>query len=94
VYSGNVTADDIFDRKLWDGSDFFFVWPAPRFIFVHERVIRALVAESISGWTAARPDAVKFGDTLTPGNLEMWLPPERILDVRLNYSEEYWEFFE
>lgn len=51
VYSTYRHPSLIFDQAKWDGSDFFMVWPLPRYIFVSDRV-RQLVVDA--GFRGAR----------------------------------------
>lgn len=64
------------DESQWDGSDFFTVWPLPRFILVTERVKKFIEEHKLRN--------VKFtpiekligkGKTggLSPGNYQDWL---------------------
>jgi len=38
VFSGYTDSSKIFDIDAWDGSDFFFIWPLPKYIMVTETV--------------------------------------------------------
>jgi len=81
VFSCFETANLLLDRAQWDGSDFFFVWPAPRFVFVTRKVIEVLERAAISGWCAEAPATVTCASQLTPGPLSQWLPPERVASL-------------
>jgi hypothetical protein len=40
--------------RLWDGSDFFMVWPLPRFIFVTEKAKNVVERAGLSRQCALR----------------------------------------
>jgi hypothetical protein len=74
TYSGFKDARKLMDESKWDGSDFFIIWPLPKFIFVTEKVVQ-LIQEK--GWVGARTyplEDVKLQqvDTLSPGPLSKW----------------------
>jgi hypothetical protein len=79
VYSFYRNPSLIFDQSKWDGSDFFMVWPLPRYIFVTDRVRQSIVDAGFRGAKFQKPSDLKLGlsDTLTPGRLSNWMPPER-----------------
>ncbi len=51
-YSCFTHPERLIAQGAWDGSDFFMVWPLPRFIFVSERVVTLIQREKLRG---ARP---------------------------------------
>jgi hypothetical protein len=64
------------DLAQWDGSDFFMVWPLPRFIFINDRV-REVIADNRFRGCRVRPldDLLSPDDTgYSPGLLRYWLP--------------------
>ncbi len=48
-YTPFTDADKLIDQSQWDGSDFFFVWPMPRRIFITERVKSLVLSASFTG---------------------------------------------
>jgi hypothetical protein len=79
VYSIYSNPSLIFDQSKWDGSDFFMVWPLPRYIFVTDRVRQSIVDAGFRGAKFQKLSDLKTGlsDTLTPGRLSDWMPLER-----------------
>ncbi|MGQ0676433.1 MAG: double-CXXCG motif protein [Rhodospirillales bacterium] len=67
------------DPAQWDGSDFFMVWPLPRYVFVSDRAAALLKRSGFKGFTLipAAEIRLKSGDTVTPGRLSNWMPKER-----------------
>jgi len=49
VYSGFKDPTKLFDPGLWDGSDFFMIWPLPRFIFLTERAKNVIERAGLEG---------------------------------------------
>jgi hypothetical protein len=73
----------LIDQSQWDGSDFFMVWPLPRFVFVTEKVKNIIQSEKLTGCKLIpveellhSTDEDKVG-TLSPGRLKRWMPEER-----------------
>jgi hypothetical protein len=94
VYSCFVDAETFIDPDQLDGSDFFFVWPAPRFIFVSKRVIDILAREKITGWRAKPLNEVKCDSQLTPGRLADWVSEERLAQISDHVGPSLLEFVE
>jgi hypothetical protein len=82
VYSCFSSAAALIEDFAWDGSDFSFVWPAPRFVFVTNRVVQALSELALVGWRSIDPSSVQCLSQLTPGRFEDWLSSERIAQLR------------
>jgi hypothetical protein len=91
-YLASTTLEDMFDPRCWDRSDFFFVWPAPRFIIVHERVIELLGKEEIHGWREEALSSQRFDGPLTPGTITNWLPEEQVANLRDQAGERELDF--
>jgi hypothetical protein len=75
-YTDLTNADYLIDLNAWDGSDFFIIWPLPKFIFVTQRVVDLFKSEKFKG--------VKFVKNFSllpcgfsPGRLSQWMPLER-----------------
>ena len=79
-YSGLEEPRDLIDSKNWDGSDFFMIWPLPRYRFVTNRVAEICRKHSITGVALERNFPVPSGRIIpgyTPGRLSHYFPPER-----------------
>jgi hypothetical protein len=73
-YSGVTDWSNLVDWAQWDGSDFFMVWPLPRFIFVIGSAVEKLEALRLSGATFSSVDELpRQDDSLTPGHISYWL---------------------
>jgi hypothetical protein len=70
-YSDWTNPEHVIDRAQWDGSDFFTVWPLPRFIFVTDRVAELIVERKYTGLRLVRPkelDCIYASlDSFSPG---------------------------
>jgi len=80
VYSRPTNAARIIDEKAWDGSDFFMVWPLPRYLFVTDRVAGLIRSDGLTG--AVLHEARELGHRrwpggFAPGRLSRWMPRER-----------------
>jgi len=82
-YSDFEYASKLIDEKLWDGSDFFMVWPLPRYFFVTERVREVIINHKLTGCTlipyTELPNKYekKLLGTISPGRLRRWMPEDR-----------------
>jgi hypothetical protein len=77
-YSQLEAPEKLIDPKNWDGSDFFMIWPLPRFRFVTERVVQVCQKHKISGVNFSqnmRALATRSG--YSPGRLSHYMPRER-----------------
>ena len=82
VYSGLTNPDLLIGRNTWDGSDLFMVWPAPKFVFVTERVVNMLLEHRLSGACALRASELKLASgELTPGRLSYSMPESRAREL-------------
>lgn len=79
VYSRIKAPEKLIDIHNWDGSDFFIVWPLPRFRFVTERVVEVCKRRGVTGvafsqnWPITRRDSGSY----SPGRLSYYMPRER-----------------
>ena len=79
VYSRLENPEELIDIRNWDGSDFFIIWPLPRFRFVTERVVEACQRHGITGvafsqnWPTTRRESTGY----SPGRLSYYMPRER-----------------
>ena len=82
VYSTFSDASKLVDPSAWDGDDVFMVWPLPRFIFVTNRVAELIRSNELTGASLLPVSSLKTqGETLTPGNLSDWMPPDRLATI-------------
>ena len=81
LYSCFKKSSLLLDRQQWDGSDFFIVWPLPRFIFVTDRVAEVLRRHKLSGMKLQPLEKMKCQGTLSPGNLAWYLPESKLEQI-------------
>jgi hypothetical protein len=78
-YSRLEAPEKLIDPKNWDGSDFFMIWPLPRFRFVTGRVVETCQRHGVTGvsftqnWPRARTKRIGY----SPGRLSYYMPQER-----------------
>jgi hypothetical protein len=78
----------IIDPAMWDGSDFFIVWPLPRRRFVSDRLAKLLREARFSGLELVRAADIPMrpGSTLTPGPLTDYMPQQRALELAKKFD--------
>ncbi len=81
TYSTFTDPKFLFDVSKWDGSDFFMIWPLPKFIFVTDRVAQFIREQRFSGVTLLGLDQLKPGDGFGPGRLSYWMPDARAREL-------------
>jgi hypothetical protein len=67
TYSAATRPERLIEEAQWDGSDFFIVWPLPKFIFVTERVAELIRAERYTGCQLVRPGDLDLTGGFGPG---------------------------
>lgn len=81
-YSALTNPECLLDKSQWEGSDFFMIWPMPRFPFItarvaaliRERRFTGVVLKPINRFSSLVGDLTPgFG----PGRLSDWIPEER-----------------
>ncbi|MBZ5642527.1 MAG: hypothetical protein LAO19_07200 [Acidobacteriia bacterium] len=79
VYSRLEAPEKLIDFHNWDGSDFFMIWPLPRFRFVTERVVEVCERHGVTGVAFSQnwPTSQRKGSGFTPGRLSHYMPRER-----------------
>jgi hypothetical protein len=80
-YSGGSNPDKLIDATQWDGSDFFMVWPLPKYIFISERVAQAIRANRLTGAVLRRPGDIDLSGGFGPGRLSYYMPEERAKEL-------------
>jgi hypothetical protein len=81
VYSGCTNANALIDFSQWDGSDFFIVWPMPRFIFVTDRVAQMIRENKLTGVALKAPGDLDISDGFSPGLLSYYMPEKRAAEL-------------
>lgn len=82
VYSGVNNLGAVIDASKWDGSDFFMVWPLPKFIFVTDRVAQVVRQSRLAGAVLKQPRDVNLsGGTVGGGRLSYWMPEDRAREL-------------
>lgn len=73
----------LIDPSSWDGSDFFMVWPLPRYRFASDRLAQIIRRNKLSGvkLIPAAELPMKPGAKLGPGTLETWMPEDRAREL-------------
>ena len=80
LYSGIEEPRELIDIDKWDGSDFFIVWPLPRYRFVTARVAQVCNKYRLSGVSLNRNFPSPSRAVLpgySPGRLSYYMPPQR-----------------
>lgn len=79
AYSRLESPEKLIDIRNWDGSDFFMIWPLPRFRFVTERVVEACQRHGVTGVAFSQnwPTTLRDGSGYSPGRLSYYMPQER-----------------
>jgi|SRR5215472_10844 len=75
----------LIDQRSWDGSDFFMVWPLPKFIFATDRVREFTQKNDIRLTQFVGPADLQPKTALNqrlhsgfgPGRLSYWMPEDR-----------------
>jgi hypothetical protein len=76
-YSCFDDPEKLINESKWDGSDFFIVWPLPRFIFVTDRVKKAIEEKGLRGGRFIASKDLKCINDLGPGRLSHIMPDNR-----------------
>jgi hypothetical protein len=72
----------LIDESRWDGSDFFMVWPLPKFIFVTEKVIQIAKEHHLTGLRHEKVSEMETGDSgFGPGKLSYSMPDKRAREL-------------
>ena len=81
-YSACLHPDKLIAESQWDGSDFFMVWPLPRFIFITNRVAETIRRDHLTGAVLESPSELTFsGMGFGPGRLSYWMPEARAREL-------------
>ncbi len=78
VYSRFTSPTKLIDESQWDGSDFFMVWPLPRYTFITDRVAKAIRGNKLRGALLKPLSKLECKvSSLSPGRLSHWMPEDR-----------------
>jgi hypothetical protein len=66
-YSDCAHPEHLVDVDQWDRSDFFTVWPLPKFVLVTDRVADLIREEGYSGCQLVRPADLNLSGGFAPG---------------------------
>jgi len=81
-YSGCTNPAKLINASQWDGSDFFMVWPLPKYIFITDRVVQVIRDNQLTGATFVSLDSLQCGSTgFSPGRLSYWMPEARAREL-------------
>jgi hypothetical protein len=80
-YSCFTDPSRLIDESQWDGSDFFMVWPLPRFIFVTDRVARFINDNKLRGVGLKHLTELKCEGILRGGRLSYRMPEARAREL-------------
>ncbi len=80
-YSCFTDPTRLIDDSQWDGSDFFMVWPLPKFIFVTQRVAQTIRRTKLQGAHLKHLSKLKCKSRLGPGRLSYWMPEARAREL-------------
>lgn len=91
VFSEYTSPEKLFDIECWDGSDFFVIWPLPRYIMVTGSVRSHILREDYSGVIVRPLKHLPKGmpGTLTPGSVKDWFEGERARRIEGEIESEY-----
>jgi hypothetical protein len=87
-YSRCTHPEKLIDVSQWDGSDFFFVWPLPRFIFVTSRVVQAIRHNRLTGVRLKTMNELSIMGA-GPGRLSYWMPEVRARQLREEFRRRW-----
>lgn len=83
VFCGHANPGNLFDIDKWDGSDFFLIWPMPRYIFITNEVADFIRKEGYTGVNVRElhefPKSI--AGKYTPGHIEDWYEREKAVQI-------------
>src|SRR5262245_34343349 len=80
-YSGFSRPEKLIDETQWDGSDFFIVWPLPKYIFVTNRVAQAIEHQGFTGAHFFAPADLKPTEGHAAAHLSHVMPEQRAREI-------------
>jgi len=76
----NLDFTKIIDEKCWDGSDFFIVWPLPKFYFITQKVVDVIMKYNLKGLKLDNLSEIKtskYTKEFGPSRLRNFMPDKR-----------------
>lgn len=80
-YTGLKSPAELIDETQWDGSDFFKVWPMPRFIFVTNRVVELIRKHHLTGAYPKLVTKLEKTKSFGPGRLRYYMSDDRAKEL-------------
>ncbi len=77
TYTPFTNPELLIDTNQWDGSDFFMVWPMPRYIFITERVASFIDVQGLTGAAVIPLHQMRIPRGFGPGGLRTWMDDDR-----------------
>ena len=73
----------LFNFDEWDGSDFFIIWPLPRFVMITGRVHDYILKQGYSGvkMTPIGHLQKSIAGGFTPGHISDWFDEQRAREI-------------
>jgi hypothetical protein len=83
VFSGFTSPNKLFSEEAWDGSDFFLIWPMPKYIMITDDVADHLIKSKYTGVRIETLDKLPkpLIDTYTPGHLHDWFDGGKLAEI-------------
>ena len=76
TYTGLINPQELIDTDKWDGSDFFMVWPMPRYVFVSQRAAKIIRDHHLTGGRLVPISELEPTDGFAPGRLHYYMPEQ------------------
>ncbi len=76
-YSALTNSEALIDTLNCDGSDFFIIWPLPKFIFVTQRVVDVFRQHRFTGTRFVKEFPKTSGSGFSGGRLSYWMSEEQ-----------------
>ena len=82
VYTAPADPNKLVDANQWDGSDFFIIWPMPKYIVVAQRTVDVIRDSGFKGASIVPLNQLQIaGDTLVPGRLSYYFDDPRAREL-------------
>jgi hypothetical protein len=81
TYTAFTNTEQLITKEQWDGSDFFIVWPMPRYIFITQRVASFIQAQGLIGAEIIELHQMRIPRGFGPGGLRDWMTDERAQEI-------------
>lgn len=76
----------LINEHQWDRSDFFMVWPLPKYVFVTDKVAKLIRKHGLTGARLRAPETLNGVSRMpnagfAPGRLSRWMPEARAREL-------------